>query len=133
MKTITTLMFVLMVFTSFAQKIEKKAKSQDDVYYAPATKNLKEMSALADKDQGTRTVYCLEHFRKERSTAYAIGIIGALATSLSPTFSDQNTRNIATYAGGGALLVSAVLFISADRWLSSDRLLIGNNGISFRF
>ena len=129
MKTLITLLIILFACSGYAQD---KAKVQDDVYFAPKSKSLKEMSELADKDQGSRIVYCLDKYKKERSLGMGIGFIGILGASVSPAIDDVNTRKTVAYASTGALLISAIIFFDAEKWLSGDRVLINGNGISIR-
>src|SRR5665648_370598 len=124
MKTLFILLIMVMAMTINAQESNTKKGRTDDVYYTPPTKSLKEFGALADKDQATRVVYCLDRYRKERSIALTIGIIGATASTFASTMTDKDTQNTVYYAAGGAMLVSAILFIHAERWLNSDRVLI---------
>ena len=132
MKTLVTLLFILGAFVCNAQQTIKKTKGLDDVYYVPKSKSLKEMSELADKDQVSRIVYCLDKYKKERSLGMGIGFIGILGASISPVIDNIDTRKTVAYASTGALLISAIIFIDAEKWLSGDRLLINGNGISIR-
>ena len=132
MKTLFVLLIMVMAMTINAQESNIKKGRTDDVYYTPPTTSLKEFSALADKDQASRIVYCLDRYRKERSTAIAIGMISFAGTCIAPTMDDRDTQNTILYAAGGAALVSAILFLRAERWLNSDRVLINPNGIGVR-
>jgi len=132
MKTLFVILMMVMAMTINAQESNIKKGRTDDVYYTPPTKSLKEFSALADKDQATRVVYCLDRYRKERSTAIAFGLLSVAGTCIAPTLTETNTQNTVYYAAGGAALVSAILFLRAERWLNSDRVLIKPNGIGVR-
>ena len=133
MKTIITVLLMFAVCSLYAQSEGKKKKIQDDVYFSPQKKSLKEFSELADKDQASRIVFCLNNYRKERSTAICIGLLGASASVASASITDKDTKNAVVYASGGALLISSILFLRAERWIGTKKLVITGNGINIKF
>jgi hypothetical protein len=133
MKTLLTLIVVLMTLNLTAQeKLVKRNKINNKVSSVSASSWLK-MSGLADKDQTMHIVKCLDNYRQERATAISIGIVGLGLAAITPTITDKNTKDIMIYSAAGVGVISALVFLNAEKWISAKKLLIAPNGVTFRF
>lgn len=147
MKTLFSLLIILVAFSSIAQKPAKKQVSktnQDDIYYAPAPKedakprDLKSWSAEADrsqfdKSQTDRIVTCLDNYRKERAKAFAISLSGVVLSGASLAVTDPDGQKAMLAVGGIGAILGTVLYIRAERLLSKKYLVIQGNGLSIKF
>ena len=131
MKTLITLIVVLMTLNLAAQeKVGRKNRMNNS---AVSASTWLRMNPMADKDQALHIIKCLDNYKKERAAAYSIGIVGIGLAAITPTITDKSTRDIFVYSAGGVGVISALVFLNAEKWISAKRLLIAPNGVTFRF
>ena len=143
MKTLFTFLLSVIVFNSIAQvtpKVKEKKPAQDDVYFTPEQKPVKQNQAgdlrtwsdQADKNQVDHIIICLNNYHNERMTAYVIGILGVGIASCAP-LAGKDATGAMVAIGGGAVLVSAILFIHAERLISRKNLTFNGNSLTLKF
>ena len=133
MKRFIVLLIVLISLDLTAQEKIGGKNNTIDLSSKSSIKYWLNMYDIADKDQAIHVVKCLENYRRERGNAMLFGITGIALVYASPKINEKDTRDLMNYAGGATALISAILFIDAEKWLSGKRLLVNSNGVAFRF
>lgn len=132
MKTLVTLLFVLISITTMAQE-PVKIKRSDDSEHAAKKKTLYQLSQMADSSQTYRFVYCLANYKSERTYAMGFAAVGGALALIASGEADDGSRKNITVAAGVCGFLSVVTFYRAERWLGRSELLLKGNSLAIRF
>lgn len=132
MKTLVTLMVLLLATTIMAQEPVKQNR-RDDSMHEQNLKTLRQLSQMADTSQTYRIVNCLINYRTERTYAMGFAAAGGGLMLVASGVSNSGTRQDITVAAGICGFLSAVTFIRAERWLGRSQLLLTGKGLLISF
>lgn len=155
-KSILFVIFLIFMNPLFAQEGKKDTKVEKEIQ--SKEKSLSEMSFLAD--QVNNNANCLIHYHNERKTAFYLGLSSSALFGLSISLNDKQngqyitTTNPTTHIkttvpqypdffkspagnwaifGGVTGLISLILYIDAEKWIGSKKIMVTKDGLAYRF
>lgn len=92
----------------------------------------------SDSIQINHVITCLHHYQYERTDAVVAGLTGIaimayISANTEITKSDEQNHHAGLYIAGGFFVLSAIKFISAERWLGRSKLTFTGNTLKINF
>ncbi|MCL6102789.1 MAG: hypothetical protein M1292_09910 [Bacteroidetes bacterium] len=151
---------VVILICYFLPLFAQEEKFDNGETYSSKRKKLSTRLALATKSHSNQLAYCLVEYHNERFGATLVGLGSMVLSGTSIILSGKQNSSFATYidpkthvttyknsypnffespagyvaiAGGIAGLVSMIIFIDAEKWISQRNIVFTNNGLAYRF
>ena len=120
------LLFCIQSLVAQDPKNKKWADEYDNYTAHPKT-------SIADKTQAEHIVTCLANYHTERMLGLAFtGVAVSLAVG-STQINEKDSKDGIYIASGVFALVSFIIYIDAEKWISRNRLSFTGDKLAYRF
>lgn len=130
-KAIISSILILLSFSIYSQKHEKR---EDDLYYSPKKRIIKQ-----DASEFTTDIqivqYNLGKYYSERQAAYgfSLGAVVASGFAIATINSNNKTSNYALIVSGVFLITGAIIFYDSEKWLKRASISISLTSLKINF
>lgn len=130
-KAILSSILILLSFSIFSQKQEKR---EDDLYYSPKKRIIKQNAS-----EFTTDIQIVQHnlgkYYSERQTAYgfSLGAVVASGFAIATINNNNKTSNYALIVSGVFSITSAIIFYDSEKWLKRASISISPTSLKINF